>query len=66
MIKILSKNSIKVCCQGKDCCPVVTELADGRIQITDDDGNTIIVNKNEAALISDGVKTIDEQRLILG
>lgn len=66
MIKILSKNSIKVCCSGKDCCPIVTELPDGKIKITDDDGNSVIVNKNEAALISDGVRIIDEQKLILG
>jgi hypothetical protein len=36
------------------------------VEITDDLGNKIIVKKEEALLISDGVKTIDSQKLILG
>lgn len=65
MIKVLSNNSVKLCCKGKGC-PVVTELADGNVEITDDFGNKIVVKKEEALLISDGVKTIDDQKLILG
>jgi hypothetical protein len=65
MIKVLTNNSVKLCCKGKGC-PVVTELTDGMVEITDDFGNKIIVKKEEALLISDGVKTIDNQKLILG
>jgi hypothetical protein len=65
MIKVLTNNSVKLCCKGKNC-PVVTELTDGMVEITDDFGNKIIVRKEEALLISDGVKTIDNQKLILG
>lgn len=65
MIKILKNNSVQLCCKGK-LCPIVTELADGMVEITDDHGNKIIVKKEEALLISDGVKTIDSQKLILG
>ena len=65
MIKVLSNNSVKLCCKGKGC-PVVTELTDGMVEITDDFGNKIVVKKEEALLISDGVKTIDDQKLILG
>lgn len=65
MIKVLSNNSVKLCCKGRSC-PVVTELADGMVEIVDDDGNRIVVRKEEALLISDGVKTIDSQKLILG
>jgi len=65
MIKVLTNNSVKLCCKGKGC-PVVTELADGMVDITDDFGNKIVVKKEEALLISDGVKTIDNQKLILG
>lgn len=67
MIKVLTNNSVKLCCKGKgNGCPVVTELTDGMVEITDDFGNKIIVKKEEALLISDGVKTIDNQKLILG
>ena len=65
MIKVLTNNSVKLCCKGKGC-PVVTELTDGMVEITDDFGNKIIVKKEEALLISDGVKTIDNQKIILG
>jgi F0F1-type ATP synthase epsilon subunit len=65
MIKILNKNSVQLCC-GKQNCPIVTELANGMVEIVDDDGNKIVVKKEEALLISDGVKTIDEKKLILG
>lgn len=65
MIIPINQNSVKLCC-GKKGCPVVEDLNNGMVKITDDDGNTIIVKKEEAMLISDGVKTIDDKRLILG
>jgi hypothetical protein len=65
MIKKLSDNSVKLCCNGNGC-PVVTELSDGMIEIVDDYGNKIVVKKEEALLISDGVKTINSDKLILG
>jgi hypothetical protein len=65
MIYPLNNNSVRLCCK-KEGCPVVTEREDGMVEITDDLGNKIIVKKEEALLISDGVKTIDSQKLILG
>ncbi len=65
MIKTIDKNSVRLCCNNKGC-PVVREMDNGMVEITDDDGNKIIVKKEEALLISDGVKTIDSQKLILG
>jgi hypothetical protein len=65
MIIPLNRNSVKLCC-GKKGCPVVENLDNGMVKITDDNGNTIIVKKEEALLIADGVKTIDEKKLILG
>ena len=65
MIKRISDNSVKLCCDGKGC-PVVTDIGEGLIEITDDNGNKIIVKKEAASLISDGVKTLDKENLILG
>jgi hypothetical protein len=65
MIKRINDNSVKLCCRGKGC-PTVTDLGDGNIEITDDDGNKIVVKKEEAALISDGVRTLDNQQIICG
>jgi hypothetical protein len=65
MIIKLTDNSVKLCCNGNGC-PVVTDLGNGLVSIVDDDGNKIVVKKEEAALISDGVKTLNEKQLILG
>lgn len=61
----IDDNSVKLCCNKKGC-PVVTDLGDGFVTIQDDDGNVVKLKKEEAVLIGDGVKTIDENRLILG
>ena len=42
MITRLSDNSVKVCC-GNNGCPVVEKIDDDHYQVTDDDGNKIIV-----------------------
>lgn len=65
MIKRITQNTVKLCCNGKGC-PTVTDLGNGLVEIVDDDGNKITVKKEEAALISDGVKTLNEEKLILG
>jgi hypothetical protein len=65
MIKRLTDNSVKMCC-GKKGCPVMTDLGNGNVEITDDDGNKIIIKKDEAKLISDGVRTLNNESLLLG
>lgn len=57
--------TVKLCC-NKRGCPLMEDLGDGRVKITDDDGNTIIVKKEEAILISDGVKVLEGKQLLLG
>lgn len=65
MIKRINDNTVKLCCNGNGC-PTVTDLGNGMVEIVDDDGNKITVKREEAALISDGVKTLNEDKLILG
>lgn len=65
MIKKISDNTVKLCCNGMGC-PEVTDLGNGYIEIKDDNGNKVVVKKEEAALISDGVRTLEEKSLILG
>jgi len=60
-----NENTVRLCCNGSNC-PTVTDLGNGNVKITDDDGNMIVVRKDEAKLISDGVKTLDGETLILG
>lgn len=38
----------------------------GYVEIIDQQGNKVRLKKEEAALLSDGLKVLDEQRIILG
>lgn len=66
MIKRIGQDSVKLCCNGSGC-PIVKDLGDGTVEITDDDGNKVILKKEEAELITDGLKTLnDKDQLLLG
>ena len=66
MITRLTENSVKVCC-GKQGCPVVEKVDEDHYKITDDEGNMIIVKKEELKLMGDAVNVIDgEEELICG
>jgi hypothetical protein len=65
MIKRVDNKSVKLCCNNKGC-PTMTDIGDGMVEITDDNGNKIVVKKEEASLISDGVKALDGEKLICG
>lgn len=45
---------------GGRCCPTMQIIDENRVKITDDYGNSIIVTKEEAALMSNGVTMLDE------
>ena len=66
MIKKLTENSVKVCC-GNTGCPVVEKIDDDHYKVTDDEGNTIVVKKEELKLMGDAVTTIDGgEKLLCG
>lgn len=60
-----SEKMVRLCC-NKRGCPTVEDLGDGTVRITDDYGNKIVVKKEEALLLSDGVKTLNGEKLLLG
>jgi hypothetical protein len=66
MIKRLTESSVRVCC-GKQGCPVVEKIDEDHYKVTDDDGNAIVVKKEELKLMGDAVNTIDgDQQLLNG
>tara|TARA_R110001583_G_scaffold163485_1_gene315594 strand:+ start:135 stop:335 length:201 start_codon:yes stop_codon:yes gene_type:complete len=66
MIKRLTENSVKVCC-GRTGCPVIEKIDEDHYKVTDDDGNAIVVKKEELKLMGDAVNTIDgDQELLCG
>jgi len=64
MITRVSDNSVRICC-GKQGCPVVEKIDDEHYKVTDDDGNTILVKKEELKLMGDAVNTIDSDEELL-
>lgn len=54
----LNPNGTVTLCARKTCCPVMQDLGNGKIKITDDDGNSIVIEQNQAELIGDGLKLI--------
>ena len=66
MIKRLTENSVKVCC-GRQGCPVIEKVDEDHYKVTDDDGDTIVVKKEELKLMGDAVNTLDgDQQLLNG
>lgn len=61
----VAHNAVKLCCNKKGC-PTVADIGNGMVEITDDNGNKIQVKKEEAVLLSDGVKTLNGEELLLG
>jgi hypothetical protein len=56
-----ANGSVTLCGRGDGkCCPTMQIIDENRVKITDDYGNSIIVTKEEAALMSGGMTMLDE------
>ena len=49
-----------VLCGGKRCCPEMTLLEDGKVQIKDDDGKIVTMEKSQALLIAEAVEQLEK------
>lgn len=66
MIKTINNTTVSICC-GKANCPTVEKIDENHYKITDDDGNSIVVKKEELKLMGDAVTVIDkDQQLVCG
>jgi dissimilatory sulfite reductase (desulfoviridin) alpha/beta subunit len=57
----INPNGTVTLCARKTCCPVMEDLGDGRVKITDDNGSTIIIDKSQARLINDGLNLMENK-----
>ena len=73
-MKILNNHTVKLCCGGNGC-PIVEDLKNGYIKITDDNGSSVTVKKEEADLLPGALSYIKsnestaqnpDEKLILG
>ena len=54
----LPQGEILLCC-GKGGCPRLKKLPKDKVQITDDDGNTVVMEASQAKLITDALRQLD-------
>lgn len=61
--EIIMKNKVTLCGRGNGkCCPVMEQIDENRVKITDDDGNSIIITKEQANLMANGVTSLEQNR----
>ena len=61
--QITSNKTVTLCGRGSGkCCPVMSIIDENRVKITDDDGNHIIITKEQAKLMSMGVDALNEEK----
>lgn len=64
MLKFNPDGSVTLCAR-KTCCPIMEDLGNGMVRITDDNGNSIIISKEQASLVTPGLNALNEQNLEL-
>lgn len=58
---IINNGKVTLCGRGEGkCCPVMERFDDYRVKITDDFGGYIIITKEQAKLVADGLNLIEE------
>ena len=51
-----------VLCGGKACCPELLMTDDGKVEIKDDDGNKVRMDKDQAKLITKAIEKLDKEQ----
>lgn len=60
---IINNGKVTLCGRGEGkCCPVMERFDDYRVKITDDFGGYIIITKEQARLVADGLNLIEESK----
>jgi len=57
--KLFQQDNKVFLCRGKGCCPNLKNLKNGQVQITDDDGNKMVLTKEQALMIPEAIKTLE-------
>jgi|TARA_R100000808_G_C2079321_1_gene103787 hypothetical protein len=58
-LKQLSAGEILLCC-GKGGCPRLKKVSEDKVQITDDDGNTVVMETTQAKLITQAISQLND------
>ena len=58
---IIENGKVTLCGRGEGkCCPVMERFDDYRVKITDDFGGYIIITKEQAKLVANGLNLLEE------
>lgn len=58
-MKMNPNGTVTLCARRRGCCPTMEDLGDGRVKITDDDGNSVIMKSEQAHLIGQGMQMLE-------
>lgn len=61
----LNPNGTVTLCARKTCCPIMEDMGNGMVKITDDNGASIIISKEQAGLVGAGLAALNEKDLQL-
>lgn len=61
-LKINEFGRVVLCGRKNSCCPEMENIDGNMVAITDDDGNRIVIKKEQARLIGKGLDVLDENR----
>lgn len=61
----LNPNGTVTLCARKTCCPIMEDMGNGMVKITDDNGASIIISKEQAGLVGAGLDALNEKDLQL-
>lgn len=56
--------SVKLCAR-KTCCPTMRLVDENTVEITDDNGNTVVMSVEQANLLGHGVSCLTEKKQLL-
>ena len=60
MNRLILKNEQVMLCRGKACCPKVKKISEGKVLITDDEGNKIVLTNEQALMLPEALEVLED------
>jgi hypothetical protein len=61
MKELFQENNQVFLCRGKGCCPNLQKIEEDKVLITDDDGNKMVLSKEQALMIPEAIEKLDDE-----
>ena len=60
MKSLILKDQQVMLCRGKACCPKIKKVNEGKVLITDDDGNKVVLTNEQALMIPEALEVLNK------